>query len=103
MTRHAINNQDEHCSAPAEEEHIARRHAQFNFNRSIASLTSPHPSSYIPLDHSFIAVGPVRLFKHLVTLVNKATGETSLRTFATISHDAASVDKSVTYGDPSWQ
>lgn len=103
MTRYAINNQDEHCSAPAGEEHIARRHAQFTCYRSIASLTSPHPSSYIPLDHSFIAVGPVRLFKHLVTLVNKATGETSLGTFVTISHDGASVDMSVARGDPSRQ
>lgn len=79
MTRHAINNQDEHCSAPAEEEHIARRHAQFNFNRSIASLTSPHPSSYIPLDHSFIAVGRARLFKHLIITVNTAAGRLSFQ------------------------
>lgn len=103
MTRYAINNQDEHCSAPAEEEHIARRHAQFICNRSVASLASPHPSSYIPLDHGFIAVEHISLFKHLVATVNTVTAETPLPRFGAKYHNAASVDKSVTHGDPSWQ
>ena len=45
---------DEHCSAPTEEEHIARRHAQFTHHRSVASLFSLHPPSYIPVDNSSV-------------------------------------------------
>lgn len=96
MSRYAIHNhQDEHCSTPAEEEHIARRHAQFIRNRSIASLTSPHPPSYIAVDNSFIASSSLRLSKHLV---NTAAAETLLPRFGTDLDNAVSVDKSTVHG-----
>lgn len=40
LTRHVIHNQDEHCSAPAQEEHIARGHAQFAATALL--LPTPH-------------------------------------------------------------
>ena len=95
MSRYAIDNhQDEHCSAPAEEEHIARRHAQFIRNRSIASFFSLHPPSYIALDNSFIAAVGMSLFKHLLVTVNTPTTGTLLPSFGTNLASASSVESS---------
>lgn len=77
LTRHVIHNQDEHCSAPAQEEHIARGHAQFATTALCFPLLTSPPLIYTRGQSSrYGRLSSLQKTQNF-PLLRRSTGETS--------------------------